>query len=521
MVGRKANALLVLGLCLQLTYAANILAVFTYTSHSPFLLVEPYMRALVRNGHQITIVSSVKPLEDIDGARHIRVPMLDQLMEDLFNFDFESFPLTKWGEASVVSQIFRNASHYTLSDAGVQALLRDPKVHFDMVILPASHTDALYGLAQHFNAALVGISAYATAWNIDYLAGNKAPSIYEPMLPEGYSNGLSLLDKLRNWVYITEEWLVERLVYLPQQVSLYKHFFNQPAESLYAIRRNFSLMLINHHFSLGRARSNVPNVIEVAGMHMSQPNVELEPSLKRFLDEAEHGVIYFSMGLEIINKWLPQHMLQVLQESFDQLQWHVVWKFERNTLPKKSERIYISPLLPQRELLTHPNVKLFITHGGILSIIEAAYSAVPMLCLPLYYDQFGNAERMKHAGVAKTLDIPTMTIESTTRAIKELIENPIFAHNAKIMSMRLHDQPMNPLETAVWWTEYVLRHKGAPHMRLSEQDMSFMQYYSLDIASVLLGRIGLAVIIISCVGLKLIRLLKPFQIRQYHVHIVN
>lgn len=81
MVGRIAKALLALGLCLQLTYAANILAVFTYTSPSPFLLVAPYMRALVRNGHQITIVSSVKLLADIDGARHIRVPMLDQLME--------------------------------------------------------------------------------------------------------------------------------------------------------------------------------------------------------------------------------------------------------------------------------------------------------------------------------------------------------------------------------------------------------------------------------------------------------
>jgi len=277
------------------------------------------------------------------------------------NFDFEtSLPSTKWGEATWVAEMFRNSSLYTLSDPGVQALLRDPSVHFDMVILQASHTDALYGFAHHFRAALVGISAYGTAWNIDYLAGNKAPSVYEPMLPEGYLHGCSLLEKFRNWIYITEEWLVERLVYLPHQVSLYKHFFNQPAETLYDIRRNFSLILINHHFSLGRARSNVPNVIEVAGMHMKQSYVELEPSLKRFLDEAEHGVIYFSMGLEIMNKWLPQQMLQVLQQSFDQLPWHVVWKFERETLENKSDRIYISPLLPQRELLTHPKVKLFM-----------------------------------------------------------------------------------------------------------------------------------------------------------------
>ncbi|KAM8705493.1 hypothetical protein ACLKA7_009880 [Drosophila subpalustris] len=521
MVGHKAFALLVLGLCLQVTQAANILAIFTFTSKSPFILVAPYMRALVRNGHQITIVSQLKYMDEIEGARHIRVPMLDQLMEDLLNFDYEgSFPTTKWGEAVLFSQIFRNASHYTLSDSRVQGLLRDPNVHFDMVILQASHIDALYGFAQHFNAPLVGVSAFGTTWNIDYLAGNKAPSVYEPMVPEGYSNGFSLLDKFYNWVYITEEWLVERLVYLPHQVYLYKHFFNQPAESLYNIRRNFSLVLINHHFSLGRARSNMPNVIEVAGMHMNQSKVELEPSLQRFLDEAKHGVIYFSMGMEIIPHWLPQQMLQALRQSFDQLPWHVVWKFEQKST-NKSKRIYMSPLLPQREILSHPNVKLFITHGGLLSIIEAAYNAVPMLCLPMYYDQFGNAERMKHAGVAKILNLQSMTPESTTQAIKELIENPMFAHNAKQMSMRLRDQPMNPLETAVWWTEYVLRHKGAPHMRISDQDMSFMQYYSLDIASVLLVRIGLAIIIIACISLRLLKLLKPMHIRQYHVHMLS
>ncbi|KAH8358913.1 hypothetical protein KR093_003243 [Drosophila rubida] len=519
MVGRMASALLVLGLCLSFTHAAHILAVFSYSFPAPFLLVTPYMKALVQNGHQVTIVSSFNHLTDIEGARHIRVQLLDQLMHDLLNYDFISnYPLSKWAQSTIISQFFRNSSYYILSDPQVQGLLRDPNVHFDMIILQASHTDALYGLAQHFKASLVGLSAYGTAWNIDYLAGNKAPSVYEPMQPEGYSNGISLVDRFINWVYITEEWLMDRMIFLPKQLDLYKHYFNRTAESLYEIRRNFSLMLINHHFSLGRARSNVPNVIEIAGMHMSEPIEDLEPALQRFMDEAVDGVIYFSMGLEIVDKWLPPHVLTILQEAFEQLPWRVIWKSDLETLPNKSDRIYLSHMLAQRKLLSHSNLKLFITHGGILSIIEAAFNGVPMICLPMYYDQFGNAERMKQAGVAQVLSMATMTLESTTQIIKEVIENPKYAKNAEQMAMRLRDQPMSPLETAVWWTEYVIRHKGAPHMRLSEQDMSFMQYYSLDIASMLFGRIGLAIIIVTCVGIKLLRLLKkPFVLRIYHV----
>lgn len=43
------------------------------------------------------------------------------------------------------------------------------------------------------------------------------------------------------------------------------------------------------------------------------------------------------------------------------------------------------------------------------------------------------------------------------------------------------DQPMTGLEKAVWWTEYVIRHKGARHLRSPALNIPFYQYYLLDI----------------------------------------
>lgn len=47
---------------------------------------------------------------------------------------------------------------------------------------------------------------------------------------------------------------------------------------------------------------------------------------------------------------------------------------------------------------------------------------------------------------------------------------------------------MPPLEKAVWWTEYVIRHNGAPHLRSIAATMPWYQYFLLDVlAAFLLG----------------------------------
>lgn len=62
-----------------------------------------------------------------------------------------------------------------------------------------------------------------------------------------------------------------------------------------------------------------------------------------------------------------------------------------------------------------------------------------------------------------------------------------YSKQIKLMSERYRDQPLTPLETAIYWTEYVARHKGAPHMRSAGLDLSFFAYHSLDVFAFLLS----------------------------------
>lgn len=43
------------------------------------------------------------------------------------------------------------------------------------------------------------------------------------------------------------------------------------------------------------------------------------------------------------------------------------------------------------------------------------------------------------------------------------------------------DRPMRPVDTGVYWIEYVLRHKGASHLRSPALDLSLPQYLLLDV----------------------------------------
>nr|XP_044251378.1 UDP-glycosyltransferase UGT4-like [Drosophila takahashii]XP_044251379.1 UDP-glycosyltransferase UGT4-like [Drosophila takahashii] len=470
-----------LNLSLDLGLAADILGVFPYRLPSPFQMVRPLMRALVERGHKVTMITPEGYLPDIVGVRHIRVPMLNRLIDDIMESDiFLDLLGNKWREGCLAATIFYNVSHAILSNEGVQKMLKDKSERFDMVILEASHLDALYGLAEFYNASLVGVSCMNVNWNIDYLAGNPAPSVYEPVSPVGFALDYSLLSRWNNWVYITEERLLERLVFRPAQLRVFTKFFGYTAEKMSELRDRFSLLLVNTHFSMGRVRANVPNIIEVGGLHLSEPPEPCGEELQRFMDEAEHGVIYFSMGLDILVKYLPENLQHHLLQAFARLKQRVVWKNEIAMMPNKSRNIYVIERAPQRQVLAHPNVRLFISHGGMQSVIEAIDSGVPMLGLPLFFDQFNNLHRVQLAGMAEVLDTNALDADTLTETIKKLIENPSYAKRAKEMSRSFRDRPMSPLETALWWTEYALRHRDTSHMRLNLDEIPLMRYYRLD-----------------------------------------
>lgn len=66
------------------------------------------------------------------------------------------------------------------------------------------------------------------------------------------------------------------------------------------------------------------------------------------------------------------------------------------------------------------------------------------------------------------------------------------------LSQIQQDQPIPPLEVAVFWTEFIMRHKGAEHLRVAAHNLNWFQYHSLDV----LGFLAAAVLAVLWVLLK-------------------
>lgn len=61
-----------------------------------------------------------------------------------------------------------------------------------------------------------------------------------------------------------------------------------------------------------------------------------------------------------------------------------------------------------------------------------------------------------------------------------------YQRRAKEVSQRFRDRPLSPLDTAIYWIEYVIKHKGAFFMQTAAVKMPLYQYLLLDVIAFLL-----------------------------------
>jgi glucuronosyltransferase len=73
--------------------------------------------------------------------------------------------------------------------------------------------------------------------------------------------------------------------------------------------------------------------------------------------------------------------------------------------------------------IAHPNTKLFITHGGLLSTLEAAFNGVPLVGIPFFGDQQLNVAKSARMGLAVALDFQTLTKASTLTAVRTILDD--------------------------------------------------------------------------------------------------
>lgn len=171
-------------------------------------------------------------------------------------------------------------------------------------------------------------------------------------------------------------------------------------------------------------------------------------------------------------------MLNVLGK----LKQRIIFKYESDIIPaEKADNILMVKWLPQNDLLAQRNIRFFISHCGLGAIGEAKFHGVPILAIPIYGDQLANARATVDDGWAIQLDFDSFTEVEFSNAIDEMLTNRTYTENVQRMSRLYRDRPQPPLETAIYWIDYVIRYRGARHMQSATVHLNFIQRNSLDV----------------------------------------
>lgn len=192
---------------------------------------------------------------------------------------------------------------------------------------------------------------------------------------------------------------------------------------------------------------------------------------------------------------IPESVKKGLIKALARVPQRVLLKYE-DEMDDKPENMMTKQWLPQRDILLHPNVKLFISHGGISGLYETVDAGVPVLGFPLIGDQARNIDNLVNAGMAISMDLLSITEDSFLKNVLELLNNKKYSENAKNAMKIFKDRPMSPKSLVVYWTEYVLRHHGAPHLKSCALNLKWYQYYLLDVMAFTLAGISFVVLVI-------------------------
>lgn len=107
----------------------------------------------------------------------------------------------------------------------------------------------------------------------------------------------------------------------------------------------------------------MPGIVNVGGAHIKPPK-PLPNDLQQFMDNSTNGVIVFTLGAYTHSVAMPKEKIEIFLKVFGKLKQNVLWKFEDESLSNVPPNVRIQKWLPQSDVLAHPNVVLFIAHGG-------------------------------------------------------------------------------------------------------------------------------------------------------------
>ncbi|XP_050195434.1 UDP-glucuronosyltransferase 1A1-like isoform X5 [Myiozetetes cayanensis] len=356
-----------------------------------------------------------------------------------------------------------------LEDSKFDAILTDPFLPCGQIVAEHLSVPSLFFLQQ----MPCGLEYEATQC--------PNPPSYVPRAFTVHTDHMTFLQRVRNVLYDIPNFFLCDVVFQPYG-KLASEFLRRDV-TVPDLLRQASIWLLKIDFVLHFPKPLMPNMVLVSGVNCASKRLsqEFEAMVNA---SGEHGIVVFSLG-SMVSEIPPKKAMEIA-DALGTVPQTVLWRYTGPTPPNLPKNVKLVKWLPQNDLLAHPKTRAFITHGGSHGVYEGICNAVPMVLMPLFGDQMDNAKRVESRGAGLTLNILEMTSQDISTALKAVINDKKYKENIQRLSDLHLDRPIHPLDLAVHWVEFVMRHKGAPHLRPAAHDLNWVQYHSLDVLAFLL-----------------------------------
>ncbi|XP_034476778.1 UDP-glucuronosyltransferase 1-7C [Drosophila innubila] len=469
--------------------SANILVLFPHASESHFAVMRTLVTELAGREHNVTVYGSHGLGESVDRITETVVAPEYNFWSNLQKHAAPGGSLEDLSRLAdhklrnSLANVGSQALDHFLSKPAMQALLQLPTLEFnyDVIIVDYFYTEALLALGYKHNKPTIGIVSTDFGNYMDAVQESLVPAACSPIDFAQYTSDLSFLTRLGNVRdCIARRKRFQKDHYAAQDQLIRKHF--KMANTVMELQAShLSLLLLNNHVPLLTPRPLVQQIVPAGGLHIRGPR-ELPWNIKRFMEEARAGIIYMQLGNEQLCGQLPKPKLQILFDFLGARKEGVIWTcHDVKKLEGQPRNVMIQHAVPQIDILAHPKVRVFIMNGDLLSLQEGIVRHVPMLGLPIFRNERKNMQLAVKLGVGLQLDSTNFTSAALNWALEELTTGQKYQLTIREVSSEFRDRPLGALASAMFWVNYVVRHKGGASIRTRGIDIASKHLHLFDL----------------------------------------
>lgn len=488
MIAITIVAIIAISTGVQPVSSANILGVFLSPSPSHLIVHMSIMKTLAERGHNISVVSSLKPKVNHPKIHNIIIEPSEVRQKEM-NEELSDLGVKKQNPIVMMMKFLRADNVMVTLQLDVVKNEKFQQIYnnkYDLVIMGYFMNNFQFIVPAKLNCPMILSWTGQPMEMVNDFVGVPHEVSYVPSIFTPHKNGeiMSFGSRLLNFVSSGLLRLATNIMDISFAAYYKELAADDPALRTYSeMKENVSLIFCNSHFSEGPIRPMVPGMVEIGGIQIKEKATPLPKIIDHFLNASKkNGAILFSLGSNMKSSSIQPETVSKIYKVLSSLEQNVVWKWENlENTPGNASNILYQKWLPQDDILAHPNLKLFITHAGKGGMVEATYHSVPMVAMPIFAEQPVNAAKIVSSGYGVQVDILNLKENEFRDAILEVLHNPIYRNNVHRFSELYRNRPLTAKETVNFWVEYVIRHHGAAHMQSPLIHLNFVQSNSLDV----------------------------------------